>query len=327
MPLINALLPLIRPLQITSLNPFSVTSLNCFTSKRSNTWSVCSILLLILLISHGIFDTEFYSDVDASTEKTIVLIKLCMVRLGHVTILIESFVQRTDLIEIINALSVIDSTLVKELGVDVRHKDLKKLVLQCLLIGSAIFISIESSVLAIFMHHSSSTFVSFWIARLFSFSVICLRYLQLIIFVYIVQSRLSLINRNLTKIDTIETFNESSAKLISIVGHLEEDNRDMLKMKNKKFNNFDEIAILRKLFGKLWDVSKLINDCFGWTLLSCVGNDFGTLTLNGYWMYLSYRKTKNVAIICSIGFWSIPHIIWLLLIAGICYTTVSKVSV
>lgn len=324
MPLIKALLPLIRPLQITSLNPFSVTSLNYFPSKRFNVWSVCSILSLILLISHGIVDTEFYSESQASIGKTIIFIKLCTVRLGHLTILIESFVHRRDLIEMINILSLIDSTMVKKLGVDVAHKDLKKLILKSLIIGCTIFIFIESLVLAIFLNHFSITFISFWIARLFSFSVICLRYLQIIIFIYIVQSRLSIINQNLNKIDT---FIESNENFVSIIGHLEEDNRDMLKIQNKKFQNFDEITVLRDLYGKLWDVSKLVNTCFGWTLLCCVGNDFGTLTLNGYWMYLSYKQSKNVAIICSIGLWSIPHIICLLLIAGFCYSTVAKVSI
>lgn len=334
--LLNALLPLIRPLQVTSLNPFSVASskshlkLNYFTSKRFNLWSVLSIVLLLMLILHGIFDSDFYTGSEDSIEKTIFFIKMISVRLTHVTVLIESFVQRQNLIEIIDILSLIDLTLMKKLGVDVGHKALTKLILNCLIIGFTFFIFIESSVLAIFLNRSSIAIISYWLASLFSFSVICLRYLQIIIFIYILHLRLSVINLNLNKIDTetIDEFN-SREKLVSIVEHLglEEDNRGMLKMQNKKFKNFDEISVLRELFGKLWDVSKLINTCFGVSLLVCVGNDFGTVTLNGYWMYLSYKKSKNVAIISSIGLWCVPHVMSLMLIAGFCYSTVSKVGV
>lgn len=324
MALISALLPLIRPLQITSLSPISVNGLKYFTSKRFTIWSISSLFFLILLFIHGIIDSGFYSVSQASIGNTLIFIKLCSVRVGHITILIESFVQRKDLIEMINILSLIDSTLIKKLGIHVDHKGLKKLILKYLIIGTVIFLVIECSVLGIFSNNNCSKFLSFWITRLFSFAVICLRYLQIIIFIYMIRSRLSLININLNKIDT-----DSHEKFISIighVGHLEEDNRDMLKMQNKKFKNFDEIPILRELYGKLWDVSKLINTCFGTSLLVCVGNDFGTVTLNGYWMYLSHKKSKNLAIICSIGLWSVPHVICLVLIAGFCYSTVSKVS-
>lgn len=325
MSLIKALLPLIRPLQITSLNPFSVTSsLNYFTSIRFNLWSISSILLLIMLIIHGILDSDFYTRSQTSIEKTIFFIKLCSVRLAHITVLIESFVQRKNLIEMINILSSIDLTLKTKLGIDVGHKGLKKLVLNCLVIGIAFFILIECSVLAIFLDHFPLSFISFWIASLCSFLVVCLRYLQIIIFVHIVQTRLSIININLSKIDT-ETLDESREKLVSIVGHLEEDNQNILKSRSKKFKNFDEIVVLRVLFGKLWDVSQLINTCFGTSLLVCIGNDFGTVTLNGYWMYLSYKKSKNVSILCSIGLWSLTHVMCLLFIAGFCFSTVCKV--
>lgn len=261
-----------------------------------------------------------------STTKTIVLIKLCSVRLSHIIVLIESFLQRDSLIQIIDILSLIDFTLVKQLAVDVGHRNLKVKLLNLLIIGSALFIFVEGSVLFVFLNHRSSmSFLSFWIASSFSFAIISLRYLQIITFIHIIRSRLSIINSYLNKIDK-ETFLENHSRFVSIVGLLEEDNRDILKMQNKKFNHFDEITILGKLFGKLHDVSKLINSCFGTSLLVCIGNDFGSVTLNGYWMYLKYKRSVNVPIICSIGLWSLPHIVCLLLIAWFCYSTVCKVS-
>ncbi len=326
MTLINALLPLIRPLQVTSLHPLSTTSLKSSTSKRFIVWSNLSIVLLILFFIHGIFDFNFYSQSQASIVKTIIYIKLCSVRLSHITILVESFLQRESLIEIIDILSLIDRTLIKKLGINVDHKGFKKLLQNYLIIGFAIFLSIEISVLVIFLNDSSIQFLAFWIASLFSFTVIFLRYLQIITFIYIIKSRLSIINLNLYKIG-VETSVERRQNIVSIIGHLEDDNQGMLKIQNKKFRNFDEISILRELFGKLWDVSKLINTCFGTSLLVCVGNDFGIVTLNGYWMYLSYKNSINLAVIWSIGLWSIPNMLSLVFLAGICYSTMCKVSV
>lgn len=328
MMLSNALIPLIRPLQITSLNPFSVTSLNYNTSKQFNLWSMISIILLILLTSHGFVDSDFYTDSHTSIGKTIIFIKLCGVRFGHIIILIESFVQRRELMEIINILADVDVTFVKKLGVDVGHKDLKKLILKCLIGFFSMLISIEVIVLIITLNHSSVTFLAFWLARFVSFSVICLRYFQIMTFIYITQSRLSIINFNLTKLDNDldnDTFKDSREKFVSTIGLLEEDNRNAVKMQ-KRITNVDHITIFRELFGKLWDVSNLINNCFGISLLICIGNDFGTITLNGYWMYLSYKKSKNLNMVWSTALWSIPHITCLLLIATFCYSTVSKVS-
>lgn len=323
--LVNALIPLIRLLQITSLSPFPLTSLEYTISKRLNLWSVFSIILLILLTIHGFVDSDFYIASHTSIGKTIIFIKLFGVRLGHIIILIESFVQRKELMEIVNILSDIDATLLKRLAVDVGHKDLRKLILKCLISFFVVFLFIEVIVLIITLNISSITFLTFWLARLFSFSIMCLRYFQIIIFIYITQSRLLIINSNLTKLDN-ETFFDSHEKFVSTIGLLQEDNRNVLKMQQKKFTNFDQITILRKLFGKLWDVSNLINNCFGISLLVCIGNDFGTVTLNGYWMYLSHKKSKDLAIVWSTALWSIPHITCLFLIARFCYTTVVKVS-
>lgn len=325
MPLIKALLPLIRPLQITSLNPFSVTSLQYTTSKRFNLWSLASIIFLILLTCHGIVDSDFYTDSHASIGKTIIFIKLCGVRLGHIMILIESFRQRRGLMEMLNALSLVDITLKKKLGVDVGHKDFKRLIVNCLIIVFMFLIFIECTVLAIILNHSSISFVAFWFARLFSFSIICLRYFQVITFIYIIHSRLSIINLYLTKLDN-ETLTDSRKKFVSTIGLLEEDNRNVINTQRKHLNDFDEITILREMFGKLWDVSNLFNNCFGISLLVCIGNDFGTITLNGYWMYVSYKHSQNLDIIYSTALWSIPHLMCLVLIAGFCYITVSRVS-
>lgn len=327
MSLINALLPLIRTLQITSLSPFSVSSsLNYFRSNRSSLWNILSILLVVVLFIHGILDFNFYSDRQPSTTKTIIFIKLCTVRLCHIAVLIDSFVQRKDLIEIIDTLSLIDSTFTKKLGLNVGHNHLKNLLLNCLIFGSAAFVLIISSVLAIFLNYSPIKFFIFWIANSLSLSVICLRYVQILTFIYIIQSRLTIINCNLNKIDAEILIGDTRTKHVSIIGHLEEDNRDILKIQKKKLKNFDEIPILRELYGKLWDASKLINTCFGTSLLVCIGNDFGTVTLNGYWMYLNFAKSDGAAITYSIGLWSIPHLVCLILIAGSCYLTVFKVS-
>lgn len=321
MPLISALLPILRTLQTVSIHPLSVNSLKNFTSKQFNFWSISSILIFTGLLIHGIIDSDFYADPQHST---ITFIKLCSVRLGHIIVLIESFLQRQNLIEMIDILSRIDATLTKQLGIDVGHGGFRVMLLNLLIIGSGLFVFIEGAVLYFFLKYSNqANFLAFWIANTTSLSVICLRYLQIIVFIYIIQSRLSVINLSLSKIDGIA---EKRSTFVSVIGHLEDDNRDMLKRQNKRFRHFDEVTVLGELFGKLYDAAKMINGCFGISLLVCVGNDFVNVTLNGYWMYLTFSKFFNVAVICAIGLWTVPHLMSLLLISGFCYSTVGKVS-
>lgn len=46
------------------------------------------------------------------------------------------------------------------------------------------------------------------------------------------------------------------------------------------------LRALKAAYGKIWDTSCLINDCFGWSLLAIVTQYFIHLTTQGYWIFM-----------------------------------------
>jgi hypothetical protein len=54
-----------------------------------------------------------------------------------------------------------------------------------------------------------------------------------------------------------------------------------------KVSVFDQLVIMKQIYGKIWDVANLINDCFGWSLLTLITQNFIEFTCNGYWLFLA----------------------------------------
>lgn len=60
---------------------------------------------------------------------------------------------------------------------------------------------------------------------------------------------------------------------------------------NQRRNN--ELLALKLAYGKLWDTSCLINECFGWSLLAIITEYFIHLTTHGYWLFLTLNDLVN----------------------------------
>lgn len=60
--------------------------------------------------------------------------------------------------------------------------------------------------------------------------------------------------------------------------------------RNIERSRYEQICILKEIYGKLWDISNLINDSFGWSLLAIITQSFIEFTTYGYWMFLSLEN-------------------------------------
>lgn len=50
---------------------------------------------------------------------------------------------------------------------------------------------------------------------------------------------------------------------------------------------YSELMILKDVYGYIWDITNLINDTFGWSLLAVATQNFIEFTCNGYWLFLA----------------------------------------
>lgn len=68
-----------------------------------------------------------------------------------------------------------------------------------------------------------------------------------------------------------------------------------------KKSPYEELVILKDVYGKIWDIANLINDAFGWSLLAIATQNFIEFTCNGYWLFLAMdEKTSGITAISKI---------------------------
>lgn len=87
----------------------------------------------------------------------------------------------------------------------------------------------------------------------------------------------------------------------------------------KNSSLYEQLMALKQIYGKIWDVTNLINDCFGWSLLVIVTEYFIEFTSNGYWLFLALIQSSDISFtifsLCSL----FPIVIVLTAFAYSCY--------
>lgn len=72
--------------------------------------------------------------------------------------------------------------------------------------------------------------------------------------------------------------------------------------KDARTSLYDQLMTLKQIYGKIWDVSNLINDCFGWSLLAIVMfQRFKSMLIN-HFLRLRSRNILSSSPATDIGF-------------------------
>lgn len=114
---------------------------------------------------------------------------------------------------------------------------------------------------------------------------------------------------NIFLIDLLNEFTELlSAKVKEIIARKanERDERPLMYSHRDfdylKRSPFEELMTLKDVYGYIWDVTNLINDAFGWSLLAVATQNFIEFTCNGYWLFLALdNKTSSLSAISECG--------------------------
>lgn len=82
-----------------------------------------------------------------------------------------------------------------------------------------------------------------------------------------------------------------------------------------------EFIHIRRCLHLLWEANQLINDCFHWTLLFLIGNDFAVLVKNLYWIFFWLEKSTHIGwpsflLSCQ---WSLMNISHFGIVCNVCY--------
>lgn len=91
-----------------------------------------------------------------------------------------------------------------------------------------------------------------------------------------------------------------------------------------------KLLIVRDVYNRLFNISEIINNYFGVSMLINVGNDFISITSNCYWIFYNFQdfhSTRNdFLLIAGSAVWSIPHLVNVLVLAILCERTVQTVG-
>ncbi|XP_070502883.1 putative gustatory receptor 2a [Chironomus tepperi] len=263
-------------------------------SRRLKRYSIFLVIYLTAFIFSLYYEKEhFINNEKSNVGETVDFIQLVSMRMSSIIIVLEALIQRQHLINYFNNLHDVDSHLM-DINVKMnfkmeQFKDLIKIII-------AASFCIGSELMVVLMYHlryKLDTFL-YWISYIPFYIHCCMRYFQLMQFIMIIKRRIDIVNVQLSQIDIYRP------------------------------SNYDTLDNLRRICYKLFIMSHSINRAFGLSTLVNITNDFITVTLNSYFIFVACQRftyRSRIKAVESI-FWSLPHCINIIVLATCCQVTV-----
>lgn len=229
----------------------------------------------------------------------------------HLINLIQAYSTRKEQAEIYQKFDEIDYTLNNKLLVNINYQKMR----QKLIFKNSIIMLIVSIIQAVSVSFAvkSGNMESYQLHLILTNFIIRLRCIQNMFYVDLMNYKLCLINKKLGDI-----VNRNRDKLAFIL-YPEKVSKNEFNGVHKNSSLYDQLMALKQIYGKIWDVTNLINDCFGWSLLVIVTEYFIEFTSNGYWLFLALIQSLDTSFVifslCSL----FPIVIVLTAFAYSCY--------
>lgn len=238
-------------------------------------FSIYSVHQELMIVTSVIYSYDLFKNhtLSAKVENCMYMI----ISLTHLVIVIESLVKRDAQVKLIQKFTLVDHLFSTRLKIRIPYKKEKcqTFVRNFTLLSIIILLK---SVVSGYLHYHSKILIS-WYPALFSIWIMCLRTIQVILFVFVMRCRLMLINNELK---CIHSAFDMEAKY--------EDSRQRVFF--SKYTAYNRIKILKKIYGELYEVYELVNEIFGWSILAITTQCFVDFTFNCYWAFL-YLQESN----------------------------------
>lgn len=327
---IRVFLPAIRIFQALGLWPFSIdenyeprTSRVLLYSCRL--WVAITLFGLLTLIHE---QRSFLSETKSDVGSTVDYIQLVGMRCSQVVILIEALWNERSLIRFFVSVSEIDKKM-QTLGIDRNFTNQRAGFSAQLIAASTFYIGTSLLHLTILILRSEyGLILNYWMIYFLPYIVSCVRYFQVFNCIWFIKRRIESLNKKLEKIDmTSETVKRIQRPL-----HFKlytTDNK--FKSRPKPIKNFDQLILFREAYDKLYVLSTIVSYSFGLSLLVNIANDFVTLTVNSYFVFLRLQKLPHlerddILRFLESVFWCLPHLMNVIVIAAVCHFTVQTVN-
>jgi hypothetical protein len=239
----------VNTFQLFSLFPYSSNPVNNILLKF---YSAFNVILVALIFASAFF---IYPVLNDSKDLSLLVGGLVFngLLITHVINILQAYTSRIDQLEIYQKFDSIDYMLQNQLLVTINYSSLRqRLLLKYFVIE---FILVIIQVTSIVSTVINQLFFLYYLHLIFTIFVIRIRCVQNMFYVDLMKEKLNLVNKKLEEIIT-----KNRDKMIFI---LAADKLQKFDKKGVKTSLYDQLMTLKQIYGKIWDVSNLINDCFG----------------------------------------------------------------
>ncbi|XP_055845346.1 putative gustatory receptor 2a [Episyrphus balteatus] len=327
-----------RLFQLCNLSQLKLEKKTWSTAKSRflEIYSYIVVLCSTALLLYGIFvPTKVANKLSSDIGKTMDFIQLVSIRIAHIACVIETLCRRNEQQMLLKRIQEIDRLFEISLNIDVDNRKFRSKNLKSGLAMITLYLSCEICIILVTVYGPSPDLVSFWILYFVPFIICGIRYFQYFIFIAIIKQRfrklidvlanVSLLNANKLS-EKEKLYNGKVPATVKLVKNLNKFNKNLYR------NGFDltNLLVIRDIYNRLWELSILVNKCFGLSILVIVGMDFLAITSNLYWIFLNLNKYSTVyegfvRVIAS-AIWSLSHVFNILTIALMCHKTVESTS-
>lgn len=242
--------------QLFSLFPFSINAMTNLLLK------FYSLFNLVVIVGIGCSAFIFYPVLEDSESLSLLVGGLVFIGLlvTHFINILQAFASRHEQMMIYQKFDEIDFLLQNQLLVNINYGRLRKrLYIKYFIIMSIVIAIHTTSIVSVSINGLSFRYYVHLILPVF---IVRIRCIQNMFYVDLIKEKLDLMNQ---KLEDIVKKNRDKMAFIMFADKLQK-----FEKKDTKTTLYEQLMTLKQIYGKIWDVSNLINDCFGWSLLAIV---------------------------------------------------------
>lgn len=269
--------------QVFCLSPFSLKNINKLKREAvsATTFKICSFTMITIQAFVTILSLAFIQYIWYDSSNQIILtfdiIGMLLAQLSTLVIFIESYQQRSTQREILRKINTIDFILTFKMGIltdyVVRRNANIKQLLQWLILNISVFI--------INLVVMESDVYLWWLVLYGSVFISSLRYLQIVVYVDLLQHRYNQINQFVNNLQNSEgkskCFIDDYSKIETICTLIE---------KYKSRCIYEKITDLKQVFRLLHSTNRSLNQMFKWSMPLIILNNFFQIMVNSYWFLM-----------------------------------------
>lgn len=288
---IRNLIWIFRLFQVLHFCPFSLAGKDCEpkVSWWFNVYSFVGIVLRgIVLLYTAIVCKFFISDFRAGITPTILSVMIGCVRSLELLIHLEAFSHRERHIQFLSKMNRVDWMLTQKLSVDMKYKKVKRDD-YCV---AVVWILFHFCMMFVVLQSTARNFNMMMISILYfqSFIGMSMHYFQVILYVQMLQYRLSLLNEILDRMSAYRATNfqvidiricQVVSQELGLRGHL-----TAAFDASSAEHVLNQMVLVREVYHELWELAESVNQLFKFSLPVSIGTDFVSMLSTIYWLFM-----------------------------------------